>query len=54
VPVLLVLAGFLITAHPPPFGPAGLVLFIAAVLLVLRSPRVTAPAVPAVAAPAQM
>jgi hypothetical protein len=36
VPVLLGLSGFLITAHPPPFGPIGLVLFIAAVLLVVR------------------
>jgi hypothetical protein len=30
VPVLLGLAGFLITAHPPPFGPTGLVVFVAA------------------------
>jgi hypothetical protein len=37
VPVLLGLSGFLITAHPPPFGPTGLVLFIAAVLLLVRS-----------------
>ena len=37
VPILLGLSGFLITAHPPPFGPIGLVLFIAAVLLVVRS-----------------
>lgn len=37
VPVLLGLSGFLITAHPPPFGPTGLVLFVAAVLLVVRS-----------------
>jgi hypothetical protein len=37
VPVLLGLSGFLITAHPPPFGPTGLVLFIAAVLLFMRS-----------------
>ena len=37
VPILLGLSGFLITAHPPPFGPTGLVLFIAAVLLVVRS-----------------
>ena len=37
VPVLLGLSGFLITAHPPPFGPTGLVLFIAAVLLCVRS-----------------
>ena len=37
VPVLLALSGFLITAHPPPYGPAGLALFIAAVLLFVRS-----------------
>jgi hypothetical protein len=37
VPVLLGLSGFLITAHPPPFGPTGLVLFIAAVLLFAQS-----------------
>jgi hypothetical protein len=37
VPILLGLSGFLITAHPPPFGPIGLVLFIAAVLLFVRS-----------------
>jgi hypothetical protein len=37
VPVLLGLSGFLITAHPPPFGPTGLALFIAAVLLFVRS-----------------
>ena len=37
VPILLGLSGFLITAHPPPFGPTGLVLFIAAVLLFVRS-----------------
>ena len=37
VPILLGLSGFLITAHPPPFGPTGLVLFVAAVLLFLRS-----------------
>jgi hypothetical protein len=36
VPILLGLSGFLITAHPPPFGPIGLVLFIAAVLLFVR------------------
>jgi hypothetical protein len=36
VPVLLGLSGFLITAHPPPYGPAGLALFIAAVLLLAR------------------
>jgi hypothetical protein len=37
VPVLLGLSGFLITAHPPPYGPIGLALFIAAVLLFVRS-----------------
>ncbi|MEA2180331.1 MAG: hypothetical protein QOG77_3628, partial [Solirubrobacteraceae bacterium] len=33
VPVLLTIAGFLIAAHPPPYGPVGLVLFVGAVLL---------------------
>jgi hypothetical protein len=37
VPILLGLSGFLITAHPPPYGPAGLVLFIAAVLVFVRN-----------------
>jgi hypothetical protein len=37
VTVLLALSGFLITAHPPPYGPVGLALFIAAVLLFVRS-----------------
>jgi hypothetical protein len=37
VPILLGLSGFLITAHPPPYGPTGLVLFIAAALLFARS-----------------
>jgi hypothetical protein len=37
VPVLLGLSGFLITAHPPPFGPTGLGLFIVAVLIFARS-----------------
>ena len=37
VPILLGLSGFLITAHPPPFGPTGLALFIVAVLLFVRS-----------------
>jgi hypothetical protein len=37
VAALLGVSGFLITAHPPPFGPIGLVLFIAAVLLYVRS-----------------
>lgn len=37
VPVLLGISGFLIAAHPPPFGPTGLALFIVAVLLFVRS-----------------
>ena len=37
VAILLGLAGFLITAHPPPFGPVGLGVFIVAVLLFARS-----------------
>ena len=37
VAALLGLSGFLITAHPPPYGPIGLALFIAAVLLLVRS-----------------
>ena len=37
VAILLGISGFLITAHPPPFGPTGLALFIAAVLLLWRS-----------------
>ena len=46
VAVLLGLSGFLITAHPPPFGPTGLALFIAAVLLFARSQsRTRAPVV---------
>jgi hypothetical protein len=37
VAALLGVSGFMITAHPPPYGPIGLVLFIAAVLLFVRS-----------------
>jgi hypothetical protein len=46
VPVLLGLAGFLISAHPPPYGPTGLALFVVAVLIYARSQsaeRTTAP-----------
>jgi hypothetical protein len=46
VAVLLGLSGFLITAHPPPFGPIGLALFALAVVLYVRSgsgERVPAP-----------
>jgi hypothetical protein len=35
--VLLGISGFLIGAHPPPYGPTGLALFIAAVVLFVRS-----------------
>jgi hypothetical protein len=42
VAILLGLSAFLITAHPPPFGPTGLALFIIAVVLFLRS-QSTAP-----------
>jgi hypothetical protein len=48
VPILLGLAGFLITAHPPPFGPTGLVLFIAAVLLLVRAQSAPLTATPSV------
>jgi hypothetical protein len=45
IPPLLAVSALLITAHPPPYGPAGLALFIVAVLLVVRSrPRTPAPA----------
>jgi hypothetical protein len=37
VPVLLAISGLLITVHPPPYGPTGLALFIAAVLLFRRT-----------------
>ena len=37
VAVLLGFSGFLITAHPPPFGPTGLALFVIAVLIYVRS-----------------
>jgi hypothetical protein len=46
VAVLLGVSGFLITVHPPPYGPTGLALFILAVLLYMRSQsrdRATAP-----------
>ena len=46
VAALLGLSGFLITAHPPPFGPTGLALFIVAVLLFVRDQSVTGAPVP--------
>ena len=36
-PWALGFAGFLITAHPPPFGPTGLVLFVITVIALMRS-----------------
>ncbi len=42
VAILLGISPFLISAHPPPYGPIGLALFIVAVLLFLRS-QSTAP-----------
>jgi hypothetical protein len=51
VAALLGVSGFLIMAHPPPFGPIGLAMFILAVVLFARS-RATAPvAAPVVAEP---
>jgi hypothetical protein len=41
-PVLLGVAAVLITAHPPPWGPIGLALFIVAVLIAVRRPAVSA------------
>jgi hypothetical protein len=35
-PALFGIAGFLITAHPPPYGPTGLALFAAAVVYLIR------------------
>jgi hypothetical protein len=49
VPVLLGISGFLITVHPPPYGPTGLALFILAVVLYARSrsgERAAAPLAP--------
>jgi hypothetical protein len=44
VPILLGIFGFLIGAHPPPFGPVALVCFAVAVLLFCRSqPEALAP-----------
>jgi hypothetical protein len=37
VPILLALSAPLVANHPPPFGPIGLVLFMAAVLVALRA-----------------
>lgn len=40
-PVLFGVAGLLISAHPPPFGPLGLVLFVVGVVLLMRSQPAT-------------
>ena len=37
VPILLSISGFLITVHPPPYGPTGLALFVVAVAIYARS-----------------
>jgi hypothetical protein len=37
-PVALGFSGLLITAHPPPFGPIGLILFAVVALLLMRTP----------------
>ena len=42
--ILLSLSGLLIGAHPPPYGPIGLALFVAAVVLLARSERAPAAA----------
>ena len=36
-PWALGFSGFMITAHPPPYGPAGLVLFVVTVIVLMRS-----------------
>jgi hypothetical protein len=43
-PAALGFAGLLITAHPPPFGPTGLVLFVVVVIALVRRGAVPAPA----------
>ena len=50
VAILLGFSGFLITAHPPPFGPTGLALFIAAMLIFVRG-QSAAEAVPPLGQP---
>jgi hypothetical protein len=45
-PAVFGVAGLLITAHPPPYGPTGLVIFAVAALLVVRSGRVASAAAP--------
>ena len=50
VAILLGISPFLISAHPPPYGPLGLVLFIVAVLLFLRNQSTASPVAAAVGA----
>ncbi len=45
-PVLFGVAGLLISAHPPPFGPTGLILFVATVVYVMRSRQLVNEPVP--------
>jgi hypothetical protein len=45
-PAVFGVAGLLITAHPPPFGPIGLVIFVAAVVLVMRGRPIAEPPAP--------
>ena len=42
-PWLLGLSGVIITAHPPPYGPTGLLLFVLAAILLMRARREAAP-----------
>lgn len=45
-PVLFGFAGVLISAHPPPFGPTGLVLFVVGAVLIMRRQHLVAGPVP--------
>ena len=45
-PVLFGFAGLLISAHPPPFGPIGLILFVAGTVLIMRRQHLVAGPVP--------
>ena len=45
-PALFGIAGFLISAHPPPFGPIGLVLFAGAAVYVMRAQHLVKEPVP--------
>jgi hypothetical protein len=44
--VLFGIAGLLISAHPPPFGPTGLVLFVIGTVLILRDKHLVKKPVP--------